>query len=105
MQLSGFTGTKKGDIYYESMFDYFGIVWEEPIAQHYEEFDTNKEIAWVVAKNRNQIFQARRELLPAELKTEIKVNWLYKGVKSEQQAETRGLDKQQIKNVFMNSIP
>ena len=99
-ELSGFVGAKTGDIPYCSMLDHFGIVCEEFKAQHQEESDVNQEIEWAVVKNRSPMFQARREFLPVEIKADIIVNCLYKGNKSEQEAETRGLDKQQVKNII-----
>ena len=96
-ELSGFVGAKTGDIPYCSMLDHFGIVCEEFKVQHQEESDINQEIEWTVVKSRSPMFQARREFLPVEIKADIIVNCLYNGNKSEQEAENRGLDKQQVK--------
>ena len=99
-ELSGFFRAKTGDIPYCSMLDHFGIICEEFKAQHQEESYVNQEIEWAAVKYRSPMFQARREFLPVEIKADIIVNCLYKGNKSEQEAKTRGLDKQQVKNII-----
>ena len=43
-ELSGFVGTKTGDISYHEMLNHFGIVCEEFKVQHQEESETNQEI-------------------------------------------------------------
>ena len=46
------------------------------------------------------MFQVRREFLPVEVKTDIIVDSLYKGIKSERVAEAKQLDKQQVENII-----
>ena len=82
------------------MLNHFGIVCEEFKALHQEESETDQEIEWAVGKNRNHIFQVRSEFLPVEVKPDIIVNCLYKGIKSERVAEAIQLDKQQVENII-----
>ena len=99
-ELSGFVGTKTGDISFHEMLNHFGIECEEFKAQHQEELETDQEIELAVGKNRSPMFHVRKEFLPVEAKTDIMVDCLYKGIKSERVAEAKQLCKQQVENII-----
>ena len=70
----GFIGTEANDISYKSMCDFYVFSLE------FKEIDSNPEeekmsyIAWAVAKNRSQMFLARIEHIPVDIKADIIIN-------------------------------
>ena len=96
----GFVGTETNDMPYASLMDHHNIYIVFEDLNWFPKPVNNNKIEWSVEKNRGALFECRRENILFQIKTEIVLNWKYKGKSRAKEAEERFFEKKQIDNVL-----